>query len=670
MRWCAVVTFLLVMHTSMLGQWSYDPKVGTPICTTSPSQIFPLVLSDSAGGAFIIWHSLTGTIETQRIDSLGTGHWGPQGRVVLQGVVTYQPLYMAVSNPTGALFIATARQWLWGGPNPFPPVQHIVMKLDADGHAMWPDSGVAISPYNPIPPPGKIVLHPDDEGGAFYAYVRYDSLYVGRIDSAGTLRWGQRGILIDDGTNNRIQDIALAADAEGGVYCVYSKWEYAGGSRGIGVFAQRIDSAGTQQWPPSVVVQSPILAVNSMNNVHAIADGRGGVVVATSGYDPIMGDSTFKQDIHAQRISATRQLFWGSAGRVVVHDSADQMLEALVTDGANGAYFIFTGKNVTSGRTDRDILVQRLDSTGLLVFNARGLTVCGNIAEQMQPTAASDGHGGILLSWEDRRNSTLSDSDIYAQRVDATGALFWGGVEGVPVSIAPNAQRRPSITTDGHDGAIVVWEDARNVSDIPDIYAARITASGVLLPVSFISLMASRYADAIEIAWSMVHPSSVIGFTIEGSEDGLRWETRGFTPARQTRETASYVYRDIASIGQSAINWYRIRIESIDGTTEHSPILRVDAHRSSHREPQIALYPEPVSTGQSLTIVLGDRSDEMVALRVHDILGREIPALRRDIRKEVSVLVLPLAGQVPIGSYFLTVSSSTGIATVSFRIIE
>jgi hypothetical protein len=44
--------------------------------------------------------------------------------------------------------------------------------------------------------------------------------------------------------------------------------------------------------------------------------------------------------------------------------------------------------------------------------------------------------------------------------------------------------------------------------------------------------------------------------------------------------------------------------------------------------------------------------------------------LRRDIRKEVSVLVLPLAGQLPIGSYFLTVSSNTGIETVSFRIIE
>ncbi len=671
MRYFAVLIFLLVMNARMTGQWSYDPKIGTPICTTSPAQIFPLVLSDSTGGAYIIWHSSTGTLEAQRIDSLGSAQWGTQGRVVLRGVVTYQPMDMTLSSPPGALFIAASRQWLWGGPNPFPPEQHVIMKMDADGHTTWPDSGVAVSPYNPIPPTGKIVLHSDDQGGVYYAYVRYDSLHVGRIDSAGVLLWGQLGQLIDDGTHNRIQDIALAADAEGGVYCVYSKWMYSGGSRGVGVFVQRLDSAGTQSWSPSVVVQSPVLTVNSMNSVHAIADGRGGVVVATSGYNPLITDSIFTQDVYAQRISATRQLLWGSTGRVVVHDSADQILEALVADGMNGAYFIFTGKNISSGRMDRDILVQRLDSTGLPAFNARGLTVCGNIAEQMQPTATSDGDGGILLTWEDGRNGALNDRDVYAQRLDAIGTLLWGGEEGVPVSTAPNAQRRPCITSDGLDGAIVVWEDARNVRDIPDIYAARVTSNGVLLPVTFISLTAFRYTEGVEVSWSTMHESAILGFTVERSYDGRQWEMRGFTPVRQIDKGAAYVYRDIAPHVLSSRILYRVRVENTDGTTEYSPVTHVDVNHQPTRQTRISLYPEPVRDGRSLNVILSERNDEVLDVRVHDLLGREIPTLRRIVKNDVSGFTLPLTmQQIPAGCYILTVSTGTGTETALFRIID
>lgn len=671
MRWFALVIIFFVMHARMTGQWSYDPKIGTPICTTSPSQMFPRVLSDSSGGAFIAWQSSPGNMEAQRIDSLGTGHWGVQGRVVVTSVPTLEPMRMVSSSPRGSLFISAWRQWMWGGPSGFPPVQHVVMKLDVDGHTTWPDSGIAVTNYFQLAPVGRFAMQPDDQGGVFYAYTRYDSLYVGRIDSAGVLLWGQTGQFIDGGTSNRVHDVALVSDAEGGLYCVYSKWVYAGGSRGVGVFVQRIDSTGTQQWPPSVVVQSPVLAVNSMNSVFAIGDGRGGVVVATSGYDPFIADSTFTQDIYAQRISATRQLLWGSAGRVVVQDSADQMLEALVEDGSNGAYFIFTGKNVSSGRTDRDILAQRLDSAGISIFTARGLTACGNAAEQMRPTAAPDGVGGIVLAWEDLRDSTASDRDIYAQRIDATGALLWGGVEGVPVSTAPNAQRRPSITSDGLDGAIVVWEDARNVRDIPDIYAARVTSNGVLLPVTFTALTASMSTEGVEVSWTTMHESAIHGFSVERSGDGRQWEVRGFTPARQSDEGAAYVYHDIISHVLSPRIWYRVRVENTDGTTEYSPVTHVDVNHQPTRHPGISLYPEPVRAGQSLNVVLRERNDEMVAIHVHDLLGREIPTLRRIVKNDAYGITLPLTmQQLPAGCYMLSVSTGTETKTALFRIID
>ncbi|MCX7715874.1 MAG: T9SS type A sorting domain-containing protein, partial [Endomicrobia bacterium] len=86
----------------------------------------------------------------------------------------------------------------------------------------------------------------------------------------------------------------------------------------------------------------------------------------------------------------------------------------------------------------------------------------------------SDGLGGAIITWQDRRNSV--DSDIYAQRIDKDGNVKWT-INGVAISIATNNQRSPQIISDGLGGAIITWQDARNGVDY-DIYAQRIDKDG------------------------------------------------------------------------------------------------------------------------------------------------------------------------------------------------
>src|SRR5262249_51458747 len=79
----------------------------------------------------------------------------------------------------------------------------------------------------------------------------------------------------------------------------------------------------------------------------------------------------------------------------------------------------------------------------------------GNVAlsraanDQISPTIVSDGAGGAIVTWEDRRSS---GGDIYAQRVNAAGAPQWTS-DGVALCTAANNQQSPTIVSDGAGGA-------------------------------------------------------------------------------------------------------------------------------------------------------------------------------------------------------------------------
>ncbi|MFQ5601009.1 MAG: hypothetical protein ACE5G2_10715, partial [Candidatus Krumholzibacteriia bacterium] len=88
----------------------------------------------------------------------------------------------------------------------------------------------------------------------------------------------------------------------------------------------------------------------------------------------------------------------------------------------------------------------------------------------------SDGSGGTIIAWQDSRGGEF---DIYAQRVDASGTVLWTG-GGVAICTATGDQTRPRITSDGSGGAIITWQDDRSGGN-SDIYAQRVDASGTAL---------------------------------------------------------------------------------------------------------------------------------------------------------------------------------------------
>jgi hypothetical protein len=149
----------------------------------------------------------------------------------------------------------------------------------------------------------------------------------------------------------------------------------------------------------------------------------------------------------------------------------DQMQTSVVPDGAGGAVIVWQDYRSLGGYV---IYAQRVSAAGVPLWTADGVAVNTFVSYQVNPVAVSDGAGGVVIAWEDFRNGNY---DIYAQRLDPTGARLWAAA-GVPLCAAAGNQQSPRIDTDGTGGAVVSWDDNRVLAH--DVYAQRIDGTGAV----------------------------------------------------------------------------------------------------------------------------------------------------------------------------------------------
>lgn len=155
----------------------------------------------------------------------------------------------------------------------------------------------------------------------------------------------------------------------------------------------------------------------------------------------------------------------------VSNATGNQYQSSSISDGVGGVFVIWQDARYGN----YDIFAQRLDSHGNALWLAGGLPVCTQTAYQDKPVACADGVGGVILAWRDDRAGI---SDIYAQRLNASGTALWTA-NGLAVCTAPDYQNYPAILADGAGGAFVAWSDYRNSAATSyDLYAQHVFAGG------------------------------------------------------------------------------------------------------------------------------------------------------------------------------------------------
>jgi len=269
--------------------------------------------------------------------------------------------------------------------------------------------------------------------------------------------WTANGTVICNAIDEQ-EEVQIVSDGSGGAIITW----YDNRGSNSDIYAQRINSEGAIQWTTNGTAICN--TTDAQYSPQLASDGSGGAIITW--YDFRSGN----RDIYAQRINSTGAIQWTANGTVICNATEHQWNHQIVSDGSGGA--IITWQDYRG--SNYDIYAQRINATGAIQWTANGTVICNATKGQYSPEIISDGSGGAIITWYDNRGSTR---DIYAQRINATGAIQWTA-NGTVICDATGDQYFPELVSDGSEGAIITWKDNRGSTS--DIYAQGINSAGAV----------------------------------------------------------------------------------------------------------------------------------------------------------------------------------------------
>jgi len=433
---------------------------GNAVCAATSSQGNVASVSDGAGGSIIAWSDGRGgnsDIYAQRIDGYGNVMWTLDG-VVICTAANNQIQPCLASDGAGGAIVA------WGDLRN-GNYDIYAQRVNSLGTVQWTANGVAVCTAT-----GEqrlAIIASDGAGGAIITWQDWRSgsnfdIYSQRVNASGGVQWAANGVVICDAANNQLFH-SMVADGAGGAIITWSDYRAGLFDNTTDIYAQRVNASGVVQWTANGV--TVCAAAEQQSSPDLCTDGSGGAIIAWAD-----GRSGTYFDIYAQRINSSGSAQWTVNGVVVSASPTGESTPRVVSDGAAGAIISYLDYRSSSN----DVYAQRVNASGVVQWVANGVALCTAADNQYSLVAASDGTGGAIISWYDHR--TGSQDDIYAQRIDASGALLWTANGEAACVIATN-QQYPTLASDGASGAIIAWVDSRNGSNL-DIYAQRVKAGG------------------------------------------------------------------------------------------------------------------------------------------------------------------------------------------------
>jgi len=245
------------------------------------------------------------------------------------------------------------------------------------------------------------------------------------------------------------------------------------GTNNSDIYAQRISlTSGATLWAEDGI--AVCAASGEQSYPIAVSAGSGSSIIVWQ--DKRSGNF----DIYAQKISVDGVTQWVTDGIAVSTATGDQgggqWQVSVATDGVGGAIIVWEDKR----ESDIDIYAQRISADGERLWTDGGVIISTASDDQIAPVLVPDGVGGAIIIWQERNAPGASNADIYAQRISSSGVCLWDA-NGIAVCAQADDQWRPQVAADGSGGAIVVWQDDRVGNNYDNIYANRLNGNGQLL---------------------------------------------------------------------------------------------------------------------------------------------------------------------------------------------
>jgi hypothetical protein len=480
---------------------------GVPLCTEPHDQTVAAIVSDGANGAIVVWQDrrFNEDIFAQRVDGSGVPLWTTNGLSVCSEM-HQQSTATALSAPShgAVVFWADHRS---GSDDIY------AQRIDGTGLSLWASNGIPIASTsdNEFRP-----LAISDGSSGTFAPVGCNVLWVSGAGTSSDLRANRvnaDGALRSPASSGGVSlvsniatpsAIAMAGDGIGNSvtgYGAVAAWSENrnGGAQGYDIYARRVNNSGTPQWAGGGV---PVCDLNGDQQNPSMVNVGVSVIVA---WDDLRSPD---RNIWVQKLDSSGNALWLADGLPVCQFSGSQYDPKIVSDLAGGAIVVWTDVRSSPSK----IYAQRLDANGQRLWTpADGIPLCTATGAQSYPAVVGDGAGGAIVAWQDGRNG--SNNDLYAQRVDPSGNLMWGG-NAAPLSRTLGNQQFAALATDGANGAIAAWTDYRG--GVPDVFANRAFASGpvdvpVHGPTGFRLSFASSNPSLgnVKLLLDLPHPSLV-----------------------------------------------------------------------------------------------------------------------------------------------------------------
>ncbi len=230
------------------------------------------------------------------------------------------------------------------------------------------------------------------------------------------------------------------------------------------------------QWSTNPAVNNALCTnYYDQNQPQIISDGGGGAIVCWN--DRRNGrNGTYNDEVYAQRIGSNGNILWTTNGIKVTPANVWSYTYSMCSDGNGGAFISW--QDVVDSNSLR---VQHIDASGIPMWDSSGVVICSTtLSQQIVPRIASDGNGGAIIVWGDARNGGNNNEDLYAQRVNAAGAVQWVASGKAVIHASGFQGGSMQIASDGSGGAIIAWEDQRSGTTV-EIYTQKLNASGARL---------------------------------------------------------------------------------------------------------------------------------------------------------------------------------------------
>lgn len=345
----------------------------------------------------------------------------------------------------------------------------LVSFLSSAGFAEVLSIGRSLGPHGPP----AVVSDPRGDGLIIASVRRPDSgadIYAWPLGvPATTSRWTSEGVVICSAPGDQLNPVA-APDGHGGYVVAWEDWRNAKAPQ---IYAHHVLASGVvdPSWSEGGLLVNPEDAAQTAPRI--AFDGDGGALIAweTAGQN--------LHDIELQRVTRSGKFLpsWPTNGLHLDPRAAERTSVAMLPDGAGGALVSWLEAGEDSKWAMR--LRHVLGSAELDVrWPDGGMTVCDELDGTSSSAMVSDGNGGAIVAWTDRRHEGVAN--VYARRILESGLADPRWPEhGAAITVTPTGQRYPSLLADGASGVFVTWQDSR-LDGNESIYLQHLSEAGTI----------------------------------------------------------------------------------------------------------------------------------------------------------------------------------------------